>query len=56
MVFDLVGGGNLDPGTATHMHSLHIRFVDADHVHTKWQLFRDGKAAEKYEFNLIRKK
>ena len=28
------------------MHTAHIRFVDADHFHTEWQLYRDGKAAE----------
>jgi hypothetical protein len=56
LVFDFVGGGNLDPAKDMHMHSLRLRFVDADHVHSEWQLYRDGKAAEVYKFELVRKK
>jgi hypothetical protein len=56
LVFDFAGGSNLDPATDTHMHSMRIRFVDADHVQTEWELYQDGKAAEKYKFDLVRRK
>ena len=56
LFFDFAGGTNLDPARDTHMHSLRMRFIDADHVHSEWQLYRDGKAAAKYEFDLVRKK
>lgn len=56
VVFDLVDGANFDPGSDTHMHSARFRFVDADHLHTEWQLYRNGKAAELHQFDLVRKK
>ena len=56
VVFDLVGGGDLDPATDTHMHGVRFRFSDPDHFHTEWQLYRQGKAADVYAFELVRKK
>ncbi len=56
LAFDLVGGSNLEPGQDTHMHRVRIRFVDEDHFHTEWQLYRQGKAADLYQFDLVRKK
>jgi hypothetical protein len=56
LVFDFVDGTNFDPATDTHMHDARIRFVDADHIHSEWQLYKDGKAAEKVEIDLVRKK
>jgi len=38
------------------MHGLLIRFVDADRLHTEWEYYRDGKAAGKHKFDVIRKK
>jgi hypothetical protein len=54
LVFDFVGGSNLDPAKDMHMHGVRIRFVDADHIHSEWQLYRDGKAAEVYKIDLVR--
>ena len=56
LVFHFADGGDLDPAKETHMHNARIRFVDANHLHTEWELFRDGKAAEVYKFDLVRKK
>jgi hypothetical protein len=56
LVFHFADGGDLDPAKDTHMHNARIRFVDANHLHTEWELFRDGKAAEVYKFDLVRKK
>jgi hypothetical protein len=56
IVFDLVGGGNLDPGKDTHMHTARFRFIDDDHFQTEWQLYRQGKPVETYKFDLVRKK
>jgi hypothetical protein len=56
LVFHFADGGDLDPAKDTHMHDARIRFVDANHLHTEWELYRDGKAAEVYKFDLVRKK
>jgi hypothetical protein len=56
LVFEFAGGNNLNVSEDTHMHSALIRFGDADHLHTEWELYKKGKAAEKYKFDLVRKK
>jgi hypothetical protein len=56
LAFEFAGGTNLDPAHDTHMHNALIRFSGPDQLHTEWQLYRDGKAAEKYKFDLVRKK
>jgi hypothetical protein len=56
LVFELVGGGNLDPAKDTHMHSARFHFVDSDHLHTEWQLYQQGKAADVHQLDLVRKK
>ena len=56
LVFHFADGGDLDPGKDMHMHSARIRFVDANHFSTEWELYRDGKSAEVHGFDLVRKK
>jgi hypothetical protein len=56
LVFHFADGGDLDPGKDTHMHSARIRFVDANHFSTEWELYRDGKSVEVHKFDLVRKK
>jgi hypothetical protein len=56
LVFEFAGGSNLNPAADTHMHDALIRFVDADHLHTEWELYQKGKAAQKYKFDLVRVK
>jgi len=56
LAFEFAGGTNIDPGHDTHMHNALIRFVGPDQLHTEWELFKGGKAAEKYKFDLVRKK
>jgi hypothetical protein len=56
LVFDFAGGGNLDPAKDAHIHNGRVRFVDADHIHSEWEMHVDGKPAEKHGFDLIRKK
>ena len=56
LVFGFAGGSNLDAAQDTHMHGLRIRFVDSDHIHSEWELYRQGKFAEKYQSDLVRKK
>jgi hypothetical protein len=56
LTFEFAGGTNLNPAEDTHMHSTLFRFVDSDHLHSEWQLYQKGKAAEKYKFDLVRKK
>jgi hypothetical protein len=56
LVFEFAGGTNLDPAKDVHMHGCLFRFVGPDQLHTEWELYRDGKAAEKFNFDLVRKK
>jgi hypothetical protein len=56
LVFEFAGGGNLDPAKDMHIHDGRIRFVDADHIHSEWEMYADGKPGEKHAFDLIRKK
>ena len=56
IVFDLVGGGNLDPAKDTHMHAARFRFIDDDHFQTEWQLYTPGKPVETHGLDLVRKK
>jgi hypothetical protein len=55
-VFRFVDAGDLDPAKETHMHSARIQFVDANHLHSEWELYRDGKPAEVHKIDLVRKK
>ncbi len=56
VVFEFAGGGNLNPAKDVHMHGCRLRFVDADHLHGEWELFKDGKSSAKHAFDLVRKK
>jgi hypothetical protein len=56
LVFDFAGGGKLDPSKDAHIHNGRVRFVDADHIHSEWEMYVDGKPGEKHAFDLIRKK
>jgi hypothetical protein len=54
--FEFDGGGNLDPATETHMHSMRMKLVDSDHFRCEWRLFKNGKSAQTMAFDLVRKK
>ena len=56
VIFEFAGGSNLNPAKDVHVHDGRIRFLDADHLHTEWEHYADGKAAGKYVFDLVRKK
>lgn len=56
VVFEFAGGTNLDPAKDGHIHSGIIRFIDADHLHSEWDFYVDGKPTEKHGFDLVRKK
>jgi len=43
LTFDFVDATNMPNAAAGHMHSLVIRFIDADHVETTWQFFENNK-------------
>jgi hypothetical protein len=49
-----VGGGNIDPAKAPHMHELIISFLDKDSMIQEWTMYEDGKAKEKATFKLNR--
>lgn len=56
LVFEFTGGTNMDPAKDMHIHGGVIRFVDADHIHTEWDVYANGKATGKHVFDLVRKK
>ena len=56
LVFEFTGGSNLNPAKDWHIHNGRIRFIDADHLHSEWEFYVDGKSAGKHSFDLVRKK
>jgi hypothetical protein len=54
--FKFDGGGNLKSPKDGHMHEASFTFVDADHIKSTWQYYKDGKPGEKAQFDLVRKK
>ena len=43
LVFDFVGGTNLDAAKDTHMHGGVVRILDADRMEADWSVFAQGK-------------
>ncbi len=56
LIFEFAGGTNFDAAKDMHIHDGVIRFVDADHIHSEWEYYANGKAAGKHAFDLVRKK
>jgi len=56
LIFEFVGGSNLDPAKDMHIHGGVIRFADADHIRSEWYEFTDGKQGDTHGFDLVRKK
>ena len=54
--FKFDSGGNMKSPNDGHMHEATFAFGDADHVTSTWLYYKDGKAGEKKEFSLVRKK
>jgi hypothetical protein len=55
LIFDFEGGANFDPSKDMHMHDAVIQFIDANKIHTDWELYVGGKPAGKHSFDLVRK-
>lgn len=53
--FDFVSGTNMKPGDM-HIHNVHYRILDSDHIVTEWGAFVKGKPAEIEKFDLHREK
>jgi len=56
LVFDFIGGSNIDPKKDAHMHALTIIFEDNDRITEKWTLFEEGKEKGATTFTLNRVK
>jgi len=54
LVFDFVGGTNLDPAVDEHIHSAQITLEDNDHVISAWSGYKDGVEAGAMTFHLVR--
>jgi hypothetical protein len=55
VLFEFTGGSNLDPAKDGHIHGGMIRFVDANHLHSEWEFYVDGKPGRKHTFDLVKK-
>jgi hypothetical protein len=56
VIFEFVGGTNLNPAKDGHIHGGVIRFTGPDQIRSEWEFYSGGKLAEKHGFDLIRKK
>jgi hypothetical protein len=56
IVFEFVGGTNLNPDKDNHIHGGVVRFIDADHLQSEWEFYVDGKLSGKHTFDLIKQK
>ena len=54
LIFDFVGGTNMDPAVDHHIHAAEIRVVDSDHLESIWQSWGDGKQQATMTFHLAR--
>lgn len=54
--FSLVRGSGIHAGTETHMHSLSMDIIDADHVTEVWSLYEKGKQVNLHTMRLTRVK
>lgn len=53
--FDFVSGTNMKP-TDMHIHNVHYRVIDQDHIVTEWGSYSGGKPGEVEKFDLHRQK
>lgn len=56
LVFEFVGGTNMNPETDLHIHGARITFIDDDHIESEWSSMQGKRAAERTKFVLTRKK
>ncbi len=53
--FDFVSGTNMKPEDM-HIHNVHYRLIDKDHIVTEWGAYSGGKPMEVEKFDLHRQK
>jgi hypothetical protein len=54
LVFDFIGGTNLDPATDHYIGSARIEIVDSDHMESVWGSYAGGERAATMTFHLAR--
>lgn len=52
--FIFVPQDSIDPAVDTHMHSLKLTLLDADHLRQEWTMYEAGKAVGTHVFHLSR--
>lgn len=55
IAFECIGPGNVASEDDGHMHKMALTIADEDHIQVKWFMYRDGKEANNYPFDLKRK-
>lgn len=56
IIFSFVSATNLASENDAHMHEGRMTFTGKDSIRSTWTKFVDGKAAEDYSFDMVRKK
>lgn len=54
LVFDFVGGTNLDPAVDGHIHAARIQIVDSDNLESIWYGYEGGEQVGVMTFSLAR--
>ena len=54
LIFDFVGGTNLDPAVDHHIHAAEIQMVAPDRLESIWQSWGDGQQQATMTFHLAR--
>jgi hypothetical protein len=54
LIFDFVGGTNLDPVADHYIRSAELRLLDENHLESTWQSWGDGKPQATMIFHLAR--
>ncbi|HEY7393056.1 MAG TPA: hypothetical protein VH640_31340 [Bryobacteraceae bacterium] len=54
--FAFLDATNLASPAASHMHNASFRFIDANHLSTRWEMYENGqqKSVESFEFTRVR--
>jgi hypothetical protein len=54
LMFDFIGGSNINPRKDTHMHAARILLQNPDAITGEWMAYKDGKPADVTKFALTR--
>lgn len=56
LIFEFVGGANINPRKDSHMHAARIHLENADAIIAEWTGYKDGKPTDVKKLQLARKR